>query len=90
LPTDEEVLAAAQAIRQYLPELLGQDEAASFDLRLAELLAGAEHRDDTRQRILKLLTGHSSTRAWMGTFLGEKPVYRHSDLPNPDRGERDV
>ena len=60
----EDILAAARAIRPYLPELLAEHAAARADARLAELL---ERGDEAG--IVDEFEGDENVRDWAAGFL---------------------
>ncbi len=72
----EDILAAANAIRENLPKLLGE-QAQIADRELSDLLAKAKAGEDVEIEILDLLSEYESTRTWMQQALKDKrSVYR--------------
>jgi hypothetical protein len=69
--TDDGVRAAARAVRQFLPELVGP-EAGRLDAEVAGLLAEPGSTD----RLRRLLDEREGTRAFLGAVLDDAPRYR--------------
>jgi hypothetical protein len=65
---EREVLETAQAIRPYLPELVG-DQADEVDRELNELLGQADAGKSVKIPILKVLRRHDATREWANKLL---------------------
>ena len=69
----QEILEAARSIRPYLSELLNSQEAQTFDLELAELIAQAQQNPkDVTKYILKKLSSDPKTQKWTKEFLKTK------------------
>jgi hypothetical protein len=65
-----DALDAARAIRSYLPELLGEsDAAASTDARLAALLHASQDGKPVTDAVAGVLAERSVTRNWAAHFL---------------------
>jgi hypothetical protein len=91
---DDGVLAAARAIRPYLTELVGPDDAAELDRRIAELLNDATDPPGNVGRLRMLLDERSETTGWfLSEVLADAPQYRppyhqprylrHRGMPSP-------
>lgn len=69
----QEILEAARSIRPYLSELLNSQEAQTFDLKLAQLLAQSpQNPKDVSKYILKKLASDPKTQKWIKDFLKTK------------------
>lgn len=71
MPTPEQILELARAIRPYLPDLLPQPTATKVDQTLENLLAEADSNSSTPLLIQKCLRSHEATREWANKFLGD-------------------
>ncbi|NJR70009.1 MAG: hypothetical protein HC771_16200 [Synechococcales cyanobacterium CRU_2_2] len=70
----EKLIAAAQAIRPYLSDLLPSEEAAECDRQIATLLTQIESGQAQPTQLTALLTQAKSTREWLRCFIkGESP-----------------
>jgi hypothetical protein len=68
------ILAAAQAIKPILPELLDPQIAVQVDRQLQILLTQAESGQSIETQIIDTLRPHESTQTWMRQYLnGEAP-----------------
>ena len=79
---DTVILDAARAIRPYLADLVGLEEAESVDAELAELLAQAVAGRNVDDAILGALSADAVLRDWTAAFLQTRRP------PVADRGVR--
>jgi hypothetical protein len=83
---DEEVLAAAEALRPLLGGLAGGD-AAELGARLDELIRRAGTGQSVKVPLLSLLAGNPVTREWMRQALEVPREYRTFQ---PQAGRTDI
>jgi hypothetical protein len=87
---DEDILAAARAVRPVLPELVA--DGPDLDARLGDLLARAERGEPVADDILDALTAHDRVREWLRRLLPEDADATRGDesvlfSPLPGTGE---
>ncbi|GAA4091809.1 hypothetical protein [Actinomadura miaoliensis] len=80
---DEDVLRAAEALRRFLPELVG-DAAPELDRELGALLERGRAGESVKVPVLRLLSGYDATREWMRRALDVPTKYR-TFQPHPGR-----
>lgn len=69
MTNDETVLEVARAIRAYLPQLVGPDDAVVLDAELASLLELSGRGEPVNDRILAVLRTRDETHGWAADFL---------------------
>lgn len=81
------ILKAAKTIRQFLPQLLGE-QAEAVDQELADLIIRCQAGEPLENQITNLLASHDATRKWMRDFMANGsppptrgPGYEHNQLP---------
>jgi CHAT domain len=81
------VLAAARAIRPYLPRLVGAD-AVTVDREITALLVNARDGSDVEEALLTLLRRYPATHSWTAAFMQhghppeiDDPITKNSGLP---------
>lgn len=79
---ESNILEAAKSIRQFLPDLLGE-QAPAVDHQLAELIIRHQAGEPMENQVTSLLASHSSTRQWMRNFLGADAEQTRSLGYNP-------
>jgi CHAT domain len=85
-PTNS-VLAAARAIRPYLPRLVGAD-AVTVDREITALLIDARDGADVEEALLNLLRRYPATHSWTAAFMQhghppeiDDPITKNFGLP---------
>lgn len=73
---DEGVLEAARAIRPYLRDLLGPEEAAAADRELARILADGLSDPETAIQAEAVMDRHEDTAWFLRRVVGDSPAYR--------------
>jgi hypothetical protein len=73
--SDEGVRAAARAVRQFLPELVGA-EAAEVDAEVAALLARPAEHEETGEQLRELLERREATSVFLAAVLDDEPYFR--------------
>lgn len=88
MPTTDDILEGARAIRSHLDELIAT-KAVAVEQELANLLREAETGQNVENRILRLLSRHDASREWMAKFLREEGRSETTRLfkPPPGKGE---
>lgn len=76
------ILEAAKSIRQFLPDLLGE-QAPEVDHQLADLLNRHQAGEPMENQVTNLLASHPPTREWMYNFLAADAVQTRSLGYNP-------
>jgi hypothetical protein len=73
---DDGVFEAARAVRPYLSELLGPDEAVTANRALAAALTDTSGEAAAAERIRVVLGGHPDTAWFLRRVLNDRPLYR--------------
>jgi hypothetical protein len=76
---EQGILAAARAVRPFLPDLIGPD-SGRVDGRLAGLLAAARRGENVAGPVRSVLEEHEATADFLGAVLADAPRYLPYDL----------
>lgn len=76
---EQGILAAARAVRPFLPDLIGPD-ADRMDGRLAVLLGAARRGEDVTGPVRSVLEEHEATADFLVEVLADAPRYLPPDL----------
>lgn len=76
---EQGTLAAARAIRPFLPDLIGPD-SGRVDGRLAALLAAARRGENVTMPVRSVLEEHEATADFLDAVLADAPRYLPPDL----------
>jgi hypothetical protein len=99
---EQGILAAARAVRPFLPDLVGPD-SGRVDGRLADLLAAARRGENVTGPVRSVLKEHEATADFLAEILDDAPRYlpydlrpenllvrNYQELPSPGPGPVDV
>jgi len=74
--SDEGVRAAARAVRQFLPDLVGPEEAGAVDAEIAGLLNRPEGGRESLEQLREMLENREGTAAFLDAVLDDDPHFR--------------
>jgi hypothetical protein len=70
------VRAAARAVRQFLPDLVGPEEAGAADAEIAGLLNRPEGGRESLEQLREMLESQEGTAAFLDAVLDDAPHFR--------------
>jgi hypothetical protein len=85
---EQGILAAARAVRPFLPDLIGPD-SSQVDGRLADLLAAARRGENVTTPVRSVLEEHEATADFLDAVLADAPRYLPPDLAPENLRVRD-